>query len=422
MSSDGGRSRKEPAGKGTQDKGRLGKALGGLIALATVARGVKGRRSGDHPPPREAQTDTPDPAKSPDPADPRSPATTTSSEKATAKKPNRLVKQIDDYQRTHAWLGFPFGVAKKFGEDQAGNLAALISYYTFFSIFPLMLALVTVLGFVLDGDPEMQRTIVDSALAEFPVLGDQIRSNIGSLSGSGLALIVGLAGALWAGMAAVDAAQNAMNSVWDVPVREQPKFLPRRLRSLLMLVVVGGGLLVTTVAATGAGAAGTGLLAQLAGLVASTAVNVGVFAVAFRILTGRHLTWSEVLPGAVVAGVIAGLLQLFGGYYIDHTLQGASQTYGTFAVVIGLLSWIYLQAQMTLFAAEVNVVRARQLWPRSLVTDPDDLTEGDRRALEQHAEMEERVPDQDVRTAIPGETGERGVDRPTGGRDAAPAG
>jgi membrane protein len=264
---------------------------------------------------------------------------------------------------------------------------------------------------VLGGDPELQRKIVDSALVQFPVIGDQIRDNIGSLDGNWIALLIGLAGAVWAGMGAVDAAQNAMNSVWDVPIREKPKFLKRRLRSLLMLVVIGGGLFATAAASTVASSGDSiGPAGRLLAPLLSIVVNIGVFLVAFRVLTERDLRWSEVLPGAVVAGVAAALLQVAGGFIIDSKLKGASQTYGTFAVVIGLLSWLYLQAQITLFAAEVNVVRSRRLWPRSL--DPDDLTEGDRRALAQHAEVEERVADQDVRTALPDEHGERGVDRP----------
>jgi uncharacterized BrkB/YihY/UPF0761 family membrane protein len=204
-----------------------------------------------------------------------------------------------------------------------------------------------------------------------------------------------------------------MNSVWDVPIKDTPTFVKRRLRSLVMLVVVGGSLFVTAAASSVAGSADSiGPLGRIAGPLLSALVNVGVFMVAFRVLTERNLRWSSVLPGAVVAGVAAALFQAAGGFIIDRNLRGATQTYGTFAVVIGLLSWLYLQAQVTLFAAEVNVVRARALWPRSL--DQENLTEADRKALAQHAEVEERVPDEDVRTAVPGEQHERGVDRKTG--------
>jgi membrane protein len=392
----------------------MGKGLKGLVgglSAVLVARAVRRVRSKDDEPKSDAQEDGSSSRTAPETSskeqntnDSRQP------QSAEAGGTKKVVKKLDAYQRSHPWAGFPFACVKKFGEDEAGNLAALISYYTFFSIFPLMLALVTILGFVLGDDPELQRKVVDSALAQFPVIGDQIRDNVGSLSGNWLALVVGLAGALWAGMGAVDAAQNAFNSVWDVPAREKPSFVVRRLRSLVMLVVIGGGLFLTAAGSLASSSVDSlGPLGRLVAPLVSLAVNVGIFMVAFRVLTQRDLTWSDVLPGAVVAGVAAAAFQLVGGFVVDRNLQGASQTYGTFAVVIGLLSWLYLQAQVTLLAAEVNVVRSRRLWPRGL--DPEDLTEGDRRALTQHAEMEERVPGQDVRTAVPGESGERGVDR-----------
>jgi YihY family inner membrane protein len=312
----------------------------------------------------------------------------------------RLVEKLDRYQRTHSWIGLPLATVKKFGEDDAGNLAALISYYTFFSLFPLLLALVTILGFVLHGNPDLQRRILDSALANFPIVGDQIRSNIGSLGGSWAALAVGLAGALWAGLGAMDAAQAAMNAVWDVPVREKPGFVARKLRSLLMLVVVGGALVLTAVAAGVASAADSiGVAGRIVAPLLSAVINVGVVAVAFRLLPERELRWSDVMPGAVVAGVATTVLQVAGGFIIGRSLRGASQTYGTFAVVIGLLSWLHLQAQVTLYAAELNVVRARRLWPRAL--DVTDLTEADRRALAGHARVEERIRGEEVRAAIP---------------------
>lgn len=371
-------------GRGT---GTIEKALVGAVAAAVVVETVK------HVGSREARPDDQpheEEAKEKGQADPSGPA----------RGVKGLIHRVDCYQRDHRWIGFPLATVKKFGEDQAGNLAALISYYTFFSLFPLLLALVTILGFVLDGDPELQRQVVDSAMSQFPVIGDQIRSNIGSLSGNWTALAIGLGGALWAGMGAVDAAQNAMNSVWDVPIRDKPNFVKRRLRSLVMLFVLGGAMMATAVLSTATSSidALAGPL-RLAMPLLVMAVNVGVFMVAFRVLTERHLSWGTVFPGAVVGGVAASIFQVAGGFIMDRNLSGASQTYGTFAVVIGLLSWLYLQAQVALYAAEVNVVRARRLWPRALTQE--NLTDADRRALEAHAEVEERIEAQDTRTRVP---------------------
>ncbi|HEX2030978.1 MAG TPA: YhjD/YihY/BrkB family envelope integrity protein, partial [Actinomycetota bacterium] len=158
----------------------------------------------------------------------------------------RLVEALDRYQRTHGWLGFPLGVFKKFSEDRAGQLAALVAYYGFFSLFPLMLVLVTVLGWVLAENPDLQKEILDSALRQFPVIGDQIGKNVGALEGTGVALGIGIAGALWAGLAGVKVAQNAMDQVWDVPVKTQPSFPKALLRAVLMLGTLGVFVLLAT--------------------------------------------------------------------------------------------------------------------------------------------------------------------------------
>jgi YihY family inner membrane protein len=161
-----------------------------------------------------------------------------------------------------------------------------------------------------------------------------------------------------------------------------------------MLVVLGLGVIGTTVLASAAAAGGHSLPLKLLGLALSTVFNVALFLIAFRVLTVRRVTWADILPGAVVAAVAWEVLQAVGGYYLAHQVKSASDTYGFFAVVIGLLTWIYLQAQVTLLAAEINVVRVRRLWPRSLVAD--DLTHPDARALTASAKVEERLPGEDV--------------------------
>jgi YihY family inner membrane protein len=303
--------------------------------------------------------------------------------------------KVDRYQRAHAWLGFPIGVFKKFGEDRAGQLAALVAYYGFFSMFPLLLVAVTVLGYLLGGDEAAQARILDSALSQFPVIGDQIRDNIGAISGSGLALAVGIGGALWAGLAGIKAAQNAMDNVWNVPFKRQPNFLRALVRAIAMLATLGTFVLLSSF--LGGVAAGTdtrSTLLQVAGVAGSFILNFLVFWVGFRVLTVAKVSFRDVLPGALVAAVVWSALQAAGGYIIGHRLESSTQLYGFFAVVIGLLSWIYLGAQITLLAAEVNVVRVKGLWPRALRSD--DLTEQDRRALEDAAKVEERREEQHV--------------------------
>lgn len=309
----------------------------------------------------------------------------------------RILRRADLAHRRWPLLAFPYAVVKKFGEDKAGHLAALISYYGFFSLFPLMLVLVTVLGMLLSGNAEFQQRVKSSALANFPIVRGDIARNVHSLEGSGLALAVGIVLALWAGLGVLRMTQTAMNTVWNVPYRRRPNLLRSVLRAAIMLSVLGA----ITVASAAAGSIGVGSddwLFGIGGIAISLLLNVILFMLAFRILTTANVSWTDVLPGALIAAVAWTGLQGFGGYYVRHQLQGATQTYGTFATVIGLLAWIYLGALVTLMAAEINVVRKRHLWPRSVVQPP--LTDADRRALTSYAEQEERRPELDVRVRI----------------------
>jgi YihY family inner membrane protein len=307
-------------------------------------------------------------------------------------------RRVDTFQEHRPWLAFPYAVVRKFGEDQAGNLAALIAYYGFFSVFPLLLVLVTVLGMVLRGHPGLEQRVLGSALAQFPVIGTQIQRNVHSLQGGGLALVIGIVLTLWSGLGVVKATETAMNTVWNVPYRKRPNFIFSTLRALLMLAVLG----VITLAAAVVGGVGAGSgswLRVVAGLMLSLALNFALFLLAFKILTAAPVAWDDLWIGAALGAVAWTVLQALGGYYVSHQLRSASEVYGAFGTVIGLLAWIYLGAQITLLGAEVNVVRARRLWPRSLVQEPPP-TEADRRALGHYAEQEERRHDEDVHAAF----------------------
>ena len=306
----------------------------------------------------------------------------------------RFVAAADRSQRDRPWLAFPYGVVKKFGDDEAGNLAALVAYYGFFSLFPLLLLLVTVLGFLLKGSPHLQQRVLSSTLAQFPVIGDQLRTNVHSLKASGIGVVVGVLGLAWGGMGALQAMQTAMNDVWNVPRRDRATFVKAKLRALLMLAVLGVGTIATTVLAAIGSAGMHTWPVRVAGIALSLIVDFGLFLLSFQVLTEADTRWRDHIPGAAVASVGWAVLQLIGGYYVGHQLQGASQTYGLFAVVIGLLSWMYLQAQLTMLAAEVNVVRARKLWPRAL--REDNITDADKRALALYADTEERIVQEDV--------------------------
>jgi YihY family inner membrane protein len=309
---------------------------------------------------------------------------------------------IDTAHRRHTWIAFPYAVVKKFNEDQAGNLAALIAYFGFFSLFPLLLVLVTVLDMVLPSNGNLRQSIFNSALSNFPLIGPQISKNVHSLRGSGLTLAIGVALTFWAGLGVVKATQTAMNSVWNVPYEKRPNFWKSNSRAVLMLALMGALTLASALSASVG--TGSGTWWWVLGIPVSFALNVLLFMLVFRILTAEELSWKDVRPGAIIGGVAWTILQATGGYYVGHQLQGASDTYGTFAIVIGLLAWIYLGAQITLFAAEVNVVKSRHLWPRGFVQPP--FTDADVEVLSQYVQQEKRRPEQRVSAEV--------IERPPG--------
>jgi inner membrane protein YhjD len=311
----------------------------------------------------------------------------------------RWLRRVDDFQQRHAVVGFPLAVLKKFGDDQAGNLAALIAYYAFFSIFPLLLVLVTVLGIVLRGDPSLQDKVVHSALTEFPVIGDQLKSNVHSLNRTGVGLIIGLIGTFWGARGVANAAQNAFNSVWEVPYKDRPGFPKNQLRAIAMICVVGLGVLVTTALSSLGGGTGSAAVGIRVGAIAVALVlNFLLFWLGFRLATASVVTWREFVVGAALAAVVWQILQAVGGYLVAHILKNSSGVYGVFGLVLGLLSWLYLQAQFTIYAVEIDVVRHRKLWPRSMFPPP--LTRADERAYQAYADVEERRHPQEANLEI----------------------
>jgi YihY family inner membrane protein len=250
--------------------------------------------------------------------------------------------------------------------------------------------------------------VLHSTLAEFPIIGDQIQGNIHTLRANGIGLAVGLAGFLWGARGITQAGQHAMAEVWNVPGKHRPSFATRQLRGLVLLLVFGLGVVATTALASLASFGRHTLLFGLGNLAASAVVNAVLFLLAFRVLTPRQVPTGKLLLGAAVAGVLFTLLQAVGGYLVGHNLKHAQQLYGFFAIVLGLLSWLYLSAEVTLFGAEVNVVRARRLWPRSIVQPP--LTEADQRALVHLAKQEERRPEQAIHVEFTPHTGDPDTD------------
>jgi YihY family inner membrane protein len=306
----------------------------------------------------------------------------------------RPVRAFDAVQQRHRWLAVPMAVVKKFGDDQAGSLAALVAYYAFFSLFPLLLVFVTILGFVLQGDPGAQESISKSVLAQFPVISDQINSSVHPLHGHVLVLVFGLLTSLLSGLGITNAAQNAFDRVWAVPFKDRPDFLQARVRGLLLLGSLGAMFIAATVL-TGLVSGGLGgPPAKIAGIILSLLLNVGLFLAAFRFMTSRTVATRCLWVGVIFAAVFWEILQVLGGIYIGHVFKHSTATYGVFGLVIALLVFLHLGAQLTLYAAEINVVVTRKLWPRSLLGPP--ASAADEETLRALAKVEERHDSEQV--------------------------
>ena len=285
-------------------------------------------------------------------------------------------------------------VVKKFGDDQAGSLAALVAYYAFFSLFPLLLVLVTILSYVLQHDPSSQEAIKTSVLSQFPIIGSDISRNIHSLHGHVFTLVIGLVTSLLAGLGITQAAQNAFDRVWAVPFKDRPDFVRSRLRGLLLLVSLGLLFIVATLASGLVTGGLGGPLAKVAGIALSLLLNLALFMAAFRLMTSRSVATGCLWVGVIVAAVAWTILQVLGGIYIGHVFKHSTSTYGFFGIVIALLVWLHLGAQVTLYAAEINVVVTRKLWPRSLLGPP--AREADEETLRALAKVEERHDSEQV--------------------------
>jgi membrane protein len=286
-----------------------------------------------------------------------------------------LKARADEIQRGRSWLAFPYAVIKKYGEDSSGNLAVLLTYYMFFSIFPLLIALFSILGFVLHGHPSWQQKIQQDALDRIPV-------HIGPvpIEGSTPVIAVGVLLAIYSGLGVGKTAQTVGDGVYRVPQSERPGFVSKNLRALRLVIVVGLGLVATTVLSSTIAAGSLfglhlGLGVSVLSVIATFVLNTLLFTLVFRWTTVRTVTFRTVLPGAVMCAVALGVLQTFVSAYVAHQFKSATATYGALATVIVLLSWFYLQSQVLVISAQVNVVKQDRLWPRSLTEPPrEDLT------------------------------------------------
>lgn len=306
----------------------------------------------------------------------------------TTEDPSSNLLWIDAFQRKHRVLGFPIAVIYKFFDDSGAYLAALMTYYGFVSLFPLLLLLSTLLSVVLRNNPGLQQHIVESAASQFPVVGKQLQDPK-SLSGGVGGVIAGIAFATYGGLGVGQAVQYAMNTAWAVPRNERPNPIFARFRSLLLIGCAALVLLTTTVVSA-LGGLFSGDAAQVLVWVipiVTLVVNALIFIGIYRHGSSRKLSPLQVLPGSILAALGWSLLQTYGFRYVAHVIgqagaTNASSTNFIFATVLGLLAFIYLASLITVLCVQVNVVLDKKLYPRALLTPFTDnvvLTGGDRR-------------------------------------------
>lgn len=300
---------------------------------------------------------------------------------------NGLKAKIDRFQQAHVVPAFAYGIIKKYGDDQGGYLAALITYYGFLSIFPLLLAFFTIAAWVLKGNTSTLHTL-ENHLGDYPIIGQAVTSLAGhTLSGSVLALVIGVVVLILGAQGLAQTLIFVCDQIWNIPYHERIGTLPKYIRGITWYAIFGLGVLASTFLNSLSRVLNWGPAGPYLAAIPALLVNIALFSVSFRYLSHRSVRTRSLLPGAAVSGLIWTLINT-AAIGLTRQLAHTNPLYGSFAGVLGLLAFIYLNARLTLYAAEGNVVGAERLWPRSL--SKDTPTEADKRQLENTAQRESR--------------------------------
>lgn len=312
----------------------------------------------------------------------------------------KYLEKLDNLQQSYRWPGFIYAVIKKYGDDHAGYQAALLTYYGFLSLFPLLLVLTTITTFLAGNYPELQASIIKSVTDYFPVLGSQLSEHIGALKKSGLALLAGILFTLYGARGVADAFRHGVNHIWHVPVVDREGFPGNLLNSVKIIFVGGLGLIAASVMAGLAVHAGGGVGFRVLSVVLNLLILFGVFVVLLKLCLPNKVKVKEIRTGAATAAIGLVILQSLGNYILVQHLKNLDALYSNFAIPLGLLFWIYLQAQVMYYAVEIAAVRSQRLWPRSLTGKP--LTASDRRNYARQATKEKVVDEEKVTATFKG--------------------
>lgn len=300
---------------------------------------------------------------------------------------------IDRWQRRHRSAAVSWAVIRKFGNDQANLLVVALGWYGFTAIYPLLLVVITVFGYI--GQASLGHGIV-STLHQFPVIGAQFNPGrpASSLHGSIVGLVIGVVGLIYGAQGVTQTAESAMCQVWNVPRYQRPGFFPALGRSLLGLVAISLAFVVNASAGSIASGYGQSIATRVPIIVGMLVINVGFYLAAFRALTPGGVTTKSLLPGAMVGAVGFTFLITLGTGLVEHQLRHTTATYGAFASVIGVVTFLLLLSKVSVYAAELNPVLDRKLWPRAMPTV--EPTEADRRVLRDLVHEERRREDQTI--------------------------
>jgi uncharacterized BrkB/YihY/UPF0761 family membrane protein len=298
---------------------------------------------------------------------------------------------VDRWQRRVPWVGVPYAVMKKFGDDNANLVVVALAWYGFTAIFPLLLVVVTLFGFI--GVQSIGTGIIRT-LHEFPVIGTSFNpSSPGALHGSALGLIVGLISLVYGAQGVTQTAQQAMATVWHIPQTQRTGFVPRLGRSLAGLVTIGGAFIVNAFVTSYATGGTTSYAIRIPVLAGLLIINAALYFATFTLLTAKAIGPRGLLPGAVLGGVAFTALITVGTGLMTHQLKNASATYGAFGSVIGIVALLLLLAKLSMYAAELNPVLARRLYPRALPLGGEP-TDADQQVLASIVYAEQRRDDQ----------------------------
>jgi len=298
---------------------------------------------------------------------------------------------VDGWQRRNRWAGVPYAVVKKFGDDNANLVVVALAWYGFMAIFPLLLVVVTLFGLI--GEASIGHGVIQT-LHQFPVVGSSFNpANKSSLHGSALGLVIGLIGLLYGAQGVTQTAQLAMAMVWNIPRNQRTGFLPRLGRSLAALLTIGIAFAVNAFVTGYATADTTSYAIEIPILIGLLVINSGLYFATFTLLTAKVVGPRGLLPGAIVGSVAFTALITVGTGLVTHQLKNASNTYGAFGSVIGVVAFLLLLAKLSMYAAELNPVLARGLFPRALPLGGEP-TDADHWVLSALVHAEQRRDDQ----------------------------